>query len=237
MPITSNNLQTTRSETAATSYSLSSYAVSPGSNRMLVVRVHAMRTSEADFTLSATFNSVSMSEAVTVTRSGSSRWWRTTIFYLIAPDETTADVVVSSSATLAGIIIAGETLHGAAQASPIGAIDTDSVSAADVALTLTGCASNSWIFAAASSNSGGPPSWSWSGATENYDLASAGSDTSEVAGSGAAVETSGGDVSITATRSGSANHHIAVGAEIKAAATGGLVVPIFSHYYRQLATV
>ena len=238
MAITTNNLQTTRSTTNANSYTLASYAVASGSNRVLVVRVMAMRGAETNFTLSATFNSVSMTEAVTHTANTTSRWYRSSIFYLIAPDETTADVVVSVSATIISCAIAVETLHGAAQSSLIGQTDTDSTNstAATVTLSLLGCSTNSRIIAAVVSNSGGPPTWSWGTASEDYDLAHATAELTEMAGSGGSYETSGGDVTVTATRSANA-FQAAVAAEFKQAATGGLVVPVFMHHYRQMASI
>lgn len=238
MAITTNNLQTSRSSTNATSYTLASYAVTSGSNRVLVVRALGMRGFEGDFTFSVTFNSVSMTEAVTTTKSATSRWWRASVFYLIAPDETTADVVVSSSSTLNGCAIAVETLHGAAQSSLIGQTDGDSTenTAATVTLTLLGCSTNSRIIAAVTSNSGGPPSWSWGTATEDFDVSTAGGDLTEIAASGGYYATSGGDVTVTATRSAN-GYQAAVAAEFKQAATGGLVVPVFDYHYRQLASV
>ncbi len=54
MAITINNLQTLRSETNGTAFTLSNYAATAGTNRLLLVRVHAMRTAETvDLTVEA----------------------------------------------------------------------------------------------------------------------------------------------------------------------------------------
>lgn len=220
MAITINNPQTARSESNGTSYTLSSYAVPSGSDRLLLVRVHALRTSETDFTMTATFNGVSMTEAITLAGTSSSRLHRTSYFYLIAPTVTTANIVVSMSASISGAIIAACTLLGAAQSSPIGATDTDSPgNSATATLNLVGTSSTSFIFTSAASTAAGAPTWSWSGATEDYDLTGA-ADTQEVAASGAHFECDGGDETIVATRS-SAAIQFAVGVEIRAASVGG----------------
>lgn len=230
--ITRNNQQSTRSTANASSYTLPNYAVTAGSDRGLLVRVHAQRNTEADFTLACTFGGVSLTEAATTTTSGTSRWWRTSVFYLIGPAATTADIVVNASAVLTGMVIEAETLLGAAQSGLIGATDTDAVNGAATSYTLAGCTSNSLILAAVSSNNASTPTWSWTTATENYELNGA-ADSAEVAGSGASYETSGGDVTITATRSAS-GLQAGVAVELKAATGGGPVMPVFFEHYKKL---
>lgn len=220
MAITINNLQTLRSETNGTAFTLSNYAATAGTNRLLLVRVHAMRTAETDFTLSATFNGVSMTEAVTLSDISTGRRYRTTIFYLIAPAEVTANIVATASATIQSAIVTACTLLGAAQSSVVGATDTDSPgNVTAVTLSLVSTSANSFIFAAVTSTSASSPTWSWSGATEQYDL-SGSNDTTEIAGSGAYFECDGGNETIVATR-GVNSTQIGVAAEIKAASVAG----------------
>lgn len=221
MTITINNLQSLRDQANTTSYTLSGYALPSGTDRLLLVRAHAMRTSETDFTMTMTFNGVSLTEAVTITGSGSSRWHRTSIFYLINPTVTTANIVLTcGGATVGGAVIAACTLFGASQTSPIGATATATPgNVTAVTLNLTGTSSTSFIFAAVGSNAATAPTWSWSGATEDYDLGGT-ADTGEVGASGAYFVCDGGDESIVATRSAAAIQ-VGVAVEVKAAAAAG----------------
>lgn len=220
MGITRNNQQTHFNFAAGSSYTLASYAITSGSDRVLAVRVSTMRTTEADFTIACTFNGTSLSSAVSTTTSAGSRWYRTTIFYLVAPTETTADIVVTTSAVCRGVLIQAETLHGVLQTGTIGATATDTTSPA-ASLALTGTLGASLILAAVGSDSGNTPTWAWTTAAEDYDTNEGNNDTTEVAGSGASYETGGGDVTITATRSASGRPQAAVAAEFKAVPSSG----------------
>ena len=235
MAITRNNQQNTRTTANATSATLASYTPSSGSNSVLVVRVAALRTTEATFTLSCTFGGTGMTEAVTAETSSTGRWYRTSIFYLISPGTSAADIVATASTTMGGFIIDAVTLLGAAQTSLVGSTDTDAVtnSTANTSYTLTGCTSNSLLVAMVMSTSAGPPTWSWSTATEDYDLAGS-SDSAELAGSGGYYETSGGDVTLTATRSATVAAQVGCAAEFKAATAGTSTVPVLAHHYAVL---
>ena len=235
MTITRNNQQNTRTVANATSATRASYAPTSGSDRVLIVRASGLRTTEATFTLSCTFGGVGMTEAVTAETSSSSRWYRTSIFYLIAPSTSAGDIVVTSSQSLTGFIIDAVTLLGAAQTSLVGSTDTDAVtnSTANTSYTLTGCTSNSLLVAMVMSTCAGPPTWSWSTATEDYDLAGS-ADTAELAGSGGYYETSGGDVTLTATRSATVAAQVGCAAEFKAATAGTSTVPVLAHHYAVL---
>lgn len=217
-----NNLQTLRSETNATSYTLASYAPTSGGGRVLVVRAAILRTVESSTTMTATFGGVSMTSAVSMNDTSSNRWYRATIFYLVSPSTSADDIVISTGGTtVQGAIIAAVTLLGVDTASPLGVTDTDSVTTIDSTLGLTGCAAESLVLAILASTStataGNTPSWSWSTATEDFDLATV-ADTSEIAGSGGYYAVpSAGDVTLAATRSHGAPRVVAVAAEFKAA--------------------
>lgn len=236
MAITRNNQQNTRSTTNAASATLASYTPTSGSNSVLVVRVAALRTTETTFTLSCTFGGVSMTEAVTAETSSTSRWFRTSIFYLVNPGTSSGDIVATASATMAGFIIDAVTLLGAAQSSVVGSTDTDAVTnvTADTSYALTGVSANSLLVAMVMSTCAGPPTWSWTTATEDYDLAG-GADTSEPAGSGGYYEAaSGGSITLTATRSATVVAQVGCAAEFKMAAASGTTVPVFDHHYRMM---
>lgn len=203
MAISRNNLQTSRLETNSGTYTLSSYTPTSGSGRVLVVRAAIMRTTDTSTTLTATFGGVSMSSAVSASdTSGGNRFYRATIFYLVNPSTSAGDIVIDAGVTVQGAIITAVTLLGVDTSSPVGATDTDSVaSATDNTLSLTGCEADSLVLAIVESNSALAPSWSWSTATEDFDLAGA-NDTTEIAGSGGYYAVpSAGNVTLTAARS------------------------------------
>lgn len=214
-----NNLQTLREESNASSYTLASYAPTAGAGRVLVVRAAIIRTTGDETTLSATFGGTSMTEAVTISdSSGSTRFYRASIFYLVSPSTAASNIVISAGTTVQGAIIAAVTLLGADTSSPLGATDTDTgVSVADSTLALTGCAADSLVLAIVSSNSASAPTWTWSTATEDFDLAGV-NDTAEIAGSGGYYAVpSAGNVTLTATRSLAVTRVIGAAAEFKAA--------------------
>ncbi len=215
---TRNNQQNTRTVTNATSATLASYTPSSGSNSVLVVRALALRTSEADFTLSATFGGAGMTAAATAAHSSTSRWYRASIFYLINPGTSAGDIVITASQQAAGFVIDAVTLLGAAQSSLVGATDDDAISSATTnSLSLVGCAAESLIVACVVSHSGGAPTWTWSTATEDFDLSGA-TDTAEIGGSGGYYATAAsGDVSLSCTRSASAPGVLALAVEFKKA--------------------
>ena len=183
-----NNQQTSRYTTNASSYTLAGYTPTSGSGRLLEVRVSGQRNDETNFTWGVTFGGTAMTEAVTSVNTSSGRIYRVSVFYLVSPATSAADIVATATGggTLIGAIIEATTLLGVDTSSPLGATATASdASATTSTLALTGCAADSLILAAVASTSGGPPTWSWSTATEDYDLAH-GSDThNEIAGSGA----------------------------------------------------
>jgi hypothetical protein len=217
MAITRNNQQNTRVVTNGTSATLASYTPSSGSDSVLVVRATGLRTTETTFTLSATFGGVAMTAAVTADSSSSSRWYRTSIFYLIAPGTSAGDIVVTANATIGGFLIDAVTLLGAAQSAVVGVTDTDAVASgtSDTNYVLTGCTSGSLLVAAVGSTSANAPSWTWTTATGDYVLAGA-NDTTEPAGSGGYYFTSGGNETLTATRTTGGSAQVGCAAEFKA---------------------
>ena len=217
MTITRDNQQSTSTTTGATSFTYS-YTVNSGSNRLLVVTAHFMRNSTTDYTTSATWDGNAMSKAAEATATSTNRRTRVVVFYTIAPDVKTADIVLSTGgATMAGFGIGAVTLQGAKQSSPVGSTTTDTTNPA-ASLALTGLTSGSMVYALAGSDSGSTPTWTWSTATEAYDFNN-GNDNAEVAGSGGyfAVPSSGNHT-LTATRSSSGAHHAAAAAEFFEAA-------------------
>ncbi len=220
-----NNPQSAHYTNNATSYTLAGYTPTSGSGRLLEVRVSGQRNDTDTFTWGVTFGGTAMTEAETRLDTSTGRIYRVSIFYLVSPSTSSLDIVATATggSNLAGAIIEATTLLGVDTSSPVGATATDSdASATTSTLALTGCVADSLILAAVASSSGGPPTWSWSTATEDYDLANASDTHSEIAGSGAYyVATSAGNVSISATRSSSGLRIVAAAVEFKAAPAEG----------------
>lgn len=227
MSIVKNNPQQFQSNANQATYTLPDYAVTNGSDRLLVVFAHLQRGVEADFTAAATFNGVSLTQAVTASGSSSSRWYRVCIWYLIAPAVVTANVVVTSSAALQGALIGAVTLTGAAQSSVLGQTATGSGDPAT--MNLVSCLSGSLVVAAVVSNSNGAPTWTWTTAIEDYDL-NYGNDSAEVAGSAASyLVPSGGNVTVSADRTGTAPAQLGAAAEFKRVPASGVKPVVLYH--------
>lgn len=232
MAIASASLQTFNSTANAASLTVS-YTAPAGTDRVLVVRVMGQRGAETDFTLTATWNSTAMTEAVTVTNTSTSRWYRTSTFYLAlgtAAGTTTADVVVTAGASLQGFVGSIETLTGAHQTAVLGATGTDTGTDVQSDVTLTGVTAGSYMVGYVGTHSGGTPTWTWTNVTEDSDQNN-GNNNAEAAGSGAYYANAGtSNVTFTATRSAGVAY-AAVAAEFLAAPSG---VPVQAMYYARL---
>lgn len=223
MAITRNNQQTLNDASNASSYTLANYVVSSGTDRVLVVRVASQKNTTGTISPTATYGGTSMTLAASDgAASGGNRYHWVGIFYLINPTVGTADIVVTISAGATGCIIAAEYLTGAAQSSLIGATDTDRGNPTN-GLALTGCVADSLVLAAVVSDSSTGSSWTWSTATESYDLNNGSNVVTDAASSGGhyAVSASG-DVTVSATRASAAPVQYGVAVEFKAAAASSI---------------
>lgn len=187
---------TAQSTTSGTVYTLASYTPAAGNNRILVVRVHALRTADdtANVAVSGvTFGGVALTEAVTIRHTSTSRVYRTAIWYLINPAGSAGDIVVTLSNPAASAIIAADTLTDAAQTSPVNQAATGtSNSGGSVSASLPGApASGHLIVAAVTSHCQSDPTWTWTDSsfphttTEQYDIRTASNVSTRVSGSGA----------------------------------------------------
>ena len=174
---------------AATSYTLTSYTPETGSNRILIVRVHALRTNETGaFTVdSVTFGGVSLTQAVSADTSSSSRRYRASIWYLINPSGSAGDIVVTLSHQAVGCIIAASTLTGAAQTSPVEYTTSDTTSPNAFLQSDLSVSTTSLLVMAVTSHCLNNPAWNWNGnnPAEQYDIRTASHVSTEVSGSGA----------------------------------------------------
>ena len=100
--ITTANHQVTRSTANASSYTLGSYAVGSGSNRVLEVTVSLLRSNENGITVDGvTFGGVALTEGDRSTGISTSRSNYVGVWYLVNPSVSTANIVVTPSATMA----------------------------------------------------------------------------------------------------------------------------------------
>ena len=190
MAVAIANTQTYENTGTGSTQTQTGYTPAAGSNRILVVRIHGLRTSESGaFTVdTVTFGGVSMTQAVTVSTTSSSRTYRTAIWYLINPSGSSGDVVATFSHASNSTIIATATLTGAAQTSPVISTDSDyndgTISYLTLQLTGTIPSGSIGIYAA-TTHCNNNPTFSWTGPfTEEYDIRTASNTSTEVAGSG-----------------------------------------------------
>ncbi len=186
--------QTYQSTTGASSYTMTSYTPASGSDRILVVRVHGLRTNDyGAFTVdSVTFGGVGLTEAISAKATSISRQYRTAIWYLINPSGSSGDIVVTFSHQGAGCIISADTLTGALQLSPVGQTGSDSTTpTATIADTET--TANAIGILAVTSHCGSDPSWTFADSggvasyTEQYDIRTSSTNNTKPGGAGASV--------------------------------------------------
>lgn len=184
--ITTANHQVTRSTANASSYTLGSYAVGSGSNRVLEVTVSLLRSNENGITVDGvTFGGVALTEGDRSTGISTSRSNYVGVWYLVNPSVSTANIVVTPSATMAGCIISAVTLYGVHQTIPTG--DSYRVKDATFGEFDINCGlaqTGGLCVLAVSANANNNPTWTWSGGgSELYDANNGSSDSNEIAGS------------------------------------------------------
>lgn len=195
MAIARQNEQTFTSDVNGTSHTFSYDSGSTGSNRVLVLRVNAMRTTQATWTVTATYNGVSMTEVVTQDNQSTNRWYRSTIFRLVAPDTGTHNIVITHSLTAASIVVRAEVLTGVDTTTPTGDTNSATSTVAAVTADVSGVVDGSWVLAGVVTvNAASPITYTWSGdVTEDYDTYPGTASTSECVGSGATYVVTGSD--------------------------------------------
>ena len=185
---------TYQSSSSASSYTLASYTPATGSDRILVVRIHGLRTNDAGaFTVdSVTFGGVGLTEAVSGKTTSSVRQYRTAIWYLINPSGSSGDIVVTFSQGASGCIISADTLTGALQLSPVGQTGSDSTSPT-ATIADTESTANAIGILAVTSHCGNDPVWTFSDSggvasyTEQYDIRTFSTNNAKPSGAGASV--------------------------------------------------
>lgn len=187
--------QTYQSTTGgASSYTMTSYTPASGSDRILVVRVHGLRTSDSGaFTVdSVTFGGVELTEAVSGKTTSTSRQYRTAIWYLINPSGSSGNIVVTFSQGAGGCIISADTLTGAVQSSPVGQTGSDT-NTPTALIADTETTANAIGILAVTSHCGSDPSWTFADSggvasyTEQYDIRTSSANNTKPGGAGASV--------------------------------------------------
>lgn len=233
MAVSIANNQTAQSFSGSTSYTLSSYTPAAGASRILVVRVHALRTADDTNTFavsSVTFGGVGLTEAVTIRHTSVSRVYRAAIWYLVNPSGSAGDVVVTLGAGASSCIIAAATLTDAAQSAPVNqtATQTGDVGGSIAAVLPGPPSAGHLIVAAVVSTCLSDPTWTWvdsstpDGTTEQYDIRVDTNVSTRVSGAGAYtvnLAESGGSYFVQADQSSTRPQALCV-AEFKAAPLG-----------------
>lgn len=192
MAITTGNPQSTKATTNANSFTLASYNVAAGADRLLAVMVSLLRSNESGASVTGvTFGGVALTEAVNISGTSTSRSNYAGIWYLVAPNVSTADIVATANAAMAGAIVAALTLYGVNQTTPKGVTLTASNTTNVVNLfSETGVTAGGLAVTVATANSNNTPMWDLgdgpTSVTEMYDLNN-GSDNNEIAGAGGYV--------------------------------------------------
>lgn len=183
--ITTNNHQSTRSTANASSYTLGSYVVSSGSNRVLAVVVSLLRSNENGVKVtSVTFGGVGLTEGDHSGGISTNRSNYVGIWYLVNPSVSTADIVVTPDNAMAGCIISAVTLYGVHQTYPAGRSQRVKVVGNEFDIDVGLGATGGLCLMAASANANNNPTWTWTGSGELYDVNNGSSDSNEIAGSG-----------------------------------------------------
>ena len=183
MAITNTGVYYDRSTVNGMSYTLSDFVVGAGTNRLLVVLVSLIRGNENGVTVSSvTFGGVGMTAGVEQTGTSTSRSYYVGLWYLVNPSVSTANIVATTSNTMAGAIVAAVALYGVDQTSPIHSSSVTSQTGDRVTLGNGGDLS----FFIVASNANNNPTWTWTAdigsVTEIYDLNNGVSDNGEIAG-------------------------------------------------------
>lgn len=238
MAITRNNPQTYNDLNNLSAYTFADYTVPSGVNQALVAVVLVQKnTTSVLAPVTVTYGGASLSVAVNDhAASGGNRYHYAGIFYLLEPAAGTAAFVVTPASSATSCILHAVTLTGVAPTAPIGATDTDRTPQA-ASLVLSNCVDDSLIIAATLTDSANTPSWSWTTATEAFDVNAGGNIATDGAGSGGFCEVTGdGTVTLTATRSAGAAAQYAVAAEFRAHVASGPAIAVLARHQRVLMT-
>lgn len=142
----------TSSGTASATTVTVSHTVASGSNRLLVVATCVLQASVPNYT-GVTFNGIAMTKIDDALTGGGLR--RTALWYLLAPDVGTFNIVVTVDALPVWLRCANADYTGVAQQAyeSTAKIDQNVTSPTDVPVTLSPSTANSWFMGAADARS------------------------------------------------------------------------------------
>ena len=175
------NTQTYENVGNGATQTLTSYTPAAGSDRVLVVRVHGLRTSESGaFTVdSVTFGGVALTQAVTASTNSNSRTYRIAIWYLVNPSSSAGNVVVTFSHSSNSTIISAATMTGLT--APAAETDTDTT-VPEVVLSVEN--TGGMVICALTSHCNGNPSWYTDTLETEYEILTAAGTSTEISGYG-----------------------------------------------------
>ena len=171
--VTTNLRSASESSTSPATFA---HTVPVGDNRLLVVSVMVEGNESVSGISGITFNGDALTFQVRQTSGGNESDSAVEIWTLVAPDEVSADVVVtfSSNATPWGITATNFT--GVDQILPIGATAGNSGNNGDVSVSLNNYSAGSLVFGAATKDNEDVTSFSPNSGTEHWDVATGSND-------------------------------------------------------------
>lgn len=207
------------SDTGGTSFSLNHTC--SGSDRLLLVIIHAMRGTAGGVTISsATWGGAAMSLADTYeyADTGGSRTHRLSVYYVINPGTSQATVAVTTLNAVLSTVITAISLTGVHQTTAIGNTNKNTFSVTQSFTLDVATSANSWLFGFAQARNGNTTWTPGTNVTERYDTPSGTSATDDLGTFGGykspAADTNTVNATPSANRTG-----VMVAVEVKAAAT------------------
>jgi uncharacterized protein YcfL len=195
------------------------FTVASNSNRMLVVTTSGEAGTPATSTCrvtAVTFNSVSLTRAVERNFDDGGTSACSSIWYLINPAATTANIVITTAGTTTDLNVGAMSLYNVAQSAPEATASNQNTGQSSITTNITTLTNNAWVIDSVHSGNAGGFS-PGSGQTERYDQAGS---TSQHAASTKTVTTAG-STSMQQTLSGANRlaHTLAAFAPSSTAAT------------------
>lgn len=197
---------------SVSSVTISSYTVAAGNNRLLIVGISVVNDGQAGALAisSVTFNSVALTQVCNANVSDDSRSW---IYRLIAPDVTTANIVVTfGAATAEWISVGAANFTGVDQTTPCGTCASDTDDNTTYSASVTSATNDIVVDVFTTEN--GTSATVGAGQTANWNNAIGSS-----GGSGSSSREAGASsVTMSWTAAGSPSHSVLTGVSLKAAA-------------------
>lgn len=194
---------TTYADSTTTSVHTYSHTVGTLTNGLLIVTVHSMKAAVdpgANHSIdSVTYNGTNLTRAATEEGPSTNRVSKAEIWYLVNPSSGANNVVITVSATTTGLVSYAESMSGADQTTPVGAVSANSGNGTTQQATFNTTYNNSLIYIATVER--GDDNFNYTPLTGTTELA----DMHSLSGSPSSVEAQGAVGSRLTTTAGSYN--------------------------------